>query len=69
MRLIEKYDKIISKYSNIYPILKKVDLRLVHDCNGNCLIDSFKAIQVSDLSKLSANKVFEKILLHLNITT
>ena len=31
--------------------------------------ENFKAIQVSDLSKLSANKVFEKILLHLNITT
>lgn len=43
MRLIEKYDKIISKYSNIYPILNKVDLRLAHDCNGNCLIDSFCA--------------------------
>ena len=31
--------------------------------------ENFKAIQVSDLSKLSANKVFEKILLPLNITT
>ena len=28
--------------------------------------ENFKAIQVSDLSKLSANKVFENILLHLN---
>ena len=27
---------------------------------------NFKAIQVSDLSKLSANKVFENISLHLN---
>ena len=28
--------------------------------------ENFKAIQVSDLSKLSANKVFENILLHLH---
>jgi hypothetical protein len=28
--------------------------------------ENFKAIQVSDLSKLSANKVFENISLHLN---
>jgi hypothetical protein len=28
--------------------------------------ENFKAIQVSDLSKLSANKVFENILLYLN---
>ena len=28
--------------------------------------ENFKAIQVSDLSKLSANKVFENILLNLN---
>ena len=31
--------------------------------------ENFKAIQVSDLTKLSAQKVFEKLILSLNLST
>ena len=69
--MIKKIQSLFLSFSLIITSFKGLALFGAHTTAHKVSIEreNFKAIQVSDLSKLSANKVFETILLPLNITT